>query len=35
MPYISKWVRERVLWMTLVEAVTHIQDCDGCTQLDL
>ena len=34
MPYISKWARERALWMTLVEAVTHIQDCDGCTQLE-
>ena len=34
MPYMSKWARERALWMTLVEAVTHIHDCDGCTQLE-
>jgi hypothetical protein len=34
MPYVSKWVRERALWMTLVEAVTQIQDCEGCTQLE-
>jgi hypothetical protein len=33
MPYRSKNERERPLWMTLGEAIQHVQEVDGCNRL--
>ena len=30
MPYVSKAEQERARWMTLAEAVAHVQQCDEC-----